>query len=203
MAYGSIDIVVHMYGTISLDDDGDDDSGHLLGDLTAGSPHNVTITGTGEHTGNIYFNGNTEEQMKRRYFRYNLKIGNPEIPNAIMRGNIYIRYGTRGCGYGAGGLLNIYGDMYGSVQIGDEILGDNGPNEDNAYTTIYIAKSLYNNITVVGDLGKKSFLYMSGLIEIGEDFTPPEGSSAIPTIDIGRRIVGNMHNTARRAGRGP
>ena len=42
-------------------------NGHLLGDLTAGSPHNVTITGTGEHTGNIYFNGNTEEQMKRRY----------------------------------------------------------------------------------------------------------------------------------------
>ena len=46
MAYGSIDIVVHMYGTISLDDDGDDDSGHLLGDLTAGSPHNVMIGGT-------------------------------------------------------------------------------------------------------------------------------------------------------------
>jgi len=94
--------------------------------------------------------------------------------------------------------------MYGSIQIGDEGFGENGLDEDNAYTTIiYIAKSLYNNITIGGDLGKKSFLYMPGLIEIGEDFTPPEGSSAIPTIDIGRRIVGNMHNTARRAGRGP
>jgi hypothetical protein len=84
----------------------------LVGDISSHSLQNLTITGNGEHDGNITLWPNS-------VFQKTIVIGDPEDPQAVMNGNIDLGKDFYTC-YGH---LTIAGDMNGTIELNDKCMG--------------------------------------------------------------------------------
>ena len=190
---GDIDMGRHYDGAIKI-------HGYLEGDLITGRPGDILIDGPGEHNGNISINN-------QQTYMGTLRIGDeaceddpndpndaydPNVAYATMNGDIYIHYGTQGAGAGEGGWIQVFGDMNGSIEIGNGVdLGGTG--EEDCWGSIYVAQSLHNDITIHGDLGNSSYSYRPGMIIIGEDLAPADPNAIVPKIKVGKNVLGSTN----------